>query len=1025
MFVMWHDNPQVGNSTHGKLYDHDFRNGQLPVDARISGTDRNTSAVTGIVHHTHSATGRFKVGAREQVVAIWGGGPSGIHIMIPDFDTTAAGWSNATGAIITGQIQNDRIHVHTLDADGDGLDEFIVAYMDNSDSIRFLLYDVDSLLQPSLITEYSDRRAISSQTGRVRYSVTTGDFNGDGTDEVALLRADGASGFFYEATLQIYDIDDGTMISKGSAQVSTGFNAPLQQFEMCAVAGEFIPGGGKEIAICMSLFHGTSFRKVQAEVVTLSTDLMTIGQGNYFTPTFSQGSITLGASVGDLIGDERDELVVLAGTTAFIMTMTTGDSLNVLPAFQVLPSQYAYGNDITRAMHDHVKITDVDQDGAKDIVVVYDRIGSGDGGINIRVFGVDTAGVASLKGELLHDEADPIPGSDPPLYEFRPYTFAVGNFDGLNFTIGQPEHHVLQGVAQPIVMLNAPPVHFDMLNGTVYDVNQCFNNGSCDFGATYRKQTTTSIEVSTTVQSDWLVSSGLSLSGSVSLGATVEGAPLGVGGSVTAEVSVNYEHRMLAIYGENFSNTGSSGTTLTIGVEVTAREDDRLYSTVTDYDVWEYPLYHGNEPFPRSTILTFVPLNVQATWFPSKSYAATAHVPDHEVGNVLSYPAYVQLEQNPNLDQAIAADYNNDSFVLDASSNYDWYLSMVNFESSSADTSRVVGMDVGLGMGPIRFDGNYSDKQLRSHTVSVTDQIDLQVHLGSVDMSIGDAKYTVTPYAYWDKNGALVVDYAAKPEIAPPGFPQTWWQQQYSGKPDPTFVLPWRLDPEKGFAISEPAKRKQTKDIFFSPNHVRTGDTMTVTARVRNFSLLGTQQPVTAHFYLGDPEAGGEPMVGLHGSNEVVTSGPIPAQGRLDVELLWVIPDDLSTFPRIYVVLDEDGAIDEIHEDNNTGFNVMWFSGTTDITEMQEVVVSSFLGNCYPNPVDASTTIPFELNGMGRATLTLFDQMGRRVAVLMDEVQPPGNYQVTFDVNGLAGGLYYYSLHFGDLRETRKMVVLK
>ena len=73
-------------------------------------------------------------------------------------------------------------------------------------------------------------------------------------------------------------------------------------------------------------------------------------------------------------------------------------------------------------------------------------------------------------------------------------------------------------VVQPIVLLNAPPIHFDLLDSVTHDLNECYNGSACDFGATYRKQTTTSIEVSTTVQSDWVVSAGLSQSGSVSFG---------------------------------------------------------------------------------------------------------------------------------------------------------------------------------------------------------------------------------------------------------------------------------------------------------------------------------------------------------------------------------------------------------------------------------------------------------------------------------------------------------------------------
>src|SRR5690606_25793604 len=118
------------------------------------------------------------------------------------------------------------------------------------------------------------------------------------------------------------------------------------------------------------------------------------------------------------------------------------------------------------------------------------------------------------------------------------------------------------------------------------------------------------------------ISTGLSVSGSLSAGVTVEGAPMGVGASVSVGIATNYENHLLATFGGHFSNTSTAGSTLTIGVEVTASDDDRIYSTVTDYDVWEYPVYHGNESAPRNMIMAWVPLSTQATWYASKSYTA-------------------------------------------------------------------------------------------------------------------------------------------------------------------------------------------------------------------------------------------------------------------------------------------------------------------------------------------------------------------------------------------------------------------
>ncbi|MCK7529224.1 MAG: hypothetical protein MZV64_72550 [Ignavibacteriales bacterium] len=112
------------------------------------------------------------------------------------------------------------------------------------------------------------------------------------------------------------------------------------------------------------------------------------------------------------------------------------------------------------------------------------------------------------------------------------------------------------------------------------------------------------------------------------------------------------------------------------------------------------------------------------------------------------------------------------------------------------------------------------------------------------------------------------------------GFPLTWWQEKYGNNPDPTFVLPWLLDPEKGFALGDPDKRFQTKDITFLPRKPVPGDTLTISARVRNFSLKSTSTPVSVKFYLDDPDSGGTAMIGVNGTNTVTTNGVINASGK-------------------------------------------------------------------------------------------------------------------------------------------------
>jgi hypothetical protein len=68
---------------------------------------------------------------------------------------------------------------------------------------------------------------------------------------------------------------------------------------------------------------------------------------------------------------------------------------------------------------------------------------------------------------------------------------------------------------------------------------------------------------------------------------------------------------------------------------------------------------------------------------------------------------------------------------------------------------------------------------------------------------------------------------------------------------------------------------------------------------------------------------------------------------------------------------------------------------------------------CYPNPFSGSVKIRYFLAEEGKVTLVVFDQLGQKVAVLCDEAQTAGSHEVTWNAEGLPGGVYFYRLSTG------------
>jgi hypothetical protein len=79
----------------------------------------------------------------------------------------------------------------------------------------------------------------------------------------------------------------------------------------------------------------------------------------------------------------------------------------------------------------------------------------------------------------------------------------------------------------------------------------------------------------------------------------------------------------------------------------------------------------------------------------------------------------------------------------------------------------------------------------------------------------------------------------------------------------------------------------------------------------------------------------------------------------------------------------------------------------------------------YPNPFNPSTNISYTLTNSGKVRLSVYDLLGREVAVLANEIQTAGQHQVTFSANGLSSGVYFYKLQATNGVITKKMLLMK
>lgn len=218
--------------------------------------------------------------------------------------------------------------------------------------------------------------------------------------------------------------------------------------------------------------------------------------------------------------------------------------------------------------------------------------------------------------------------------------------------------------------------------------------------------------------------------------------------------------------------------------------------------------------------------------------------------------------------------------------------------------------------------------------------------------------YKVQPYVYMARTGSgkeyLKVDYSAEPGYYP-GV-SSWWQRVYN-KPDPSFNLPW------WWTTFKKDRTMLTKEIVSTPSFPKLGEVVQVTVTVRNKALVqASDVPIT--LWRGNPENclditclfAGRTLIGATRVNV------IPAQGQRDVSFL-VKYDGTND---LHVTLDDRNDIDEIHEDNNHGYNLLFHNLREDGYTLQSIQLDRRLvlkpvkggpGKKYTQGYDVSMTI--------------------------------------------------------------------
>lgn len=86
---------------------------------------------------------------------------------------------------------------------------------------------------------------------------------------------------------------------------------------------------------------------------------------------------------------------------------------------------------------------------------------------------------------------------------------------------------------------------------------------------------------------------------------------------------------------------------------------------------------------------------------------------------------------------------------------------------------------------------------------------------------------------------------------------------------------------------------------------------------------------------------------------------------------------------------------------------------------------SFVLGQAFPNPFNPIISIPYSLEQDTHLKLNIYDLKGSLVGALVNQVQPAGSYQMTWDASNHPSGLYILKFEAGHYQTSQKIFLLK
>ena len=128
--------------------------------------------------------------------------------------------------------------------------------------------------------------------------------------------------------------------------------------------------------------------------------------------------------------------------------------------------------------------------------------------------------------------------------------------------------------------------------------------------------------------------------------------------------------------------------------------------------------------------------------------------------------------------------------------------------------------------------------------------------------------------------------------------------------------------------------------------------------------------------------------------------------------------EDILTQQSLWILLSNEGIIPQpYYPDSN------YLTSLDD--HFENAPIDFQLSQNYPNPFNPTTTINYNLTKKALVELSVFNMLGQKLVTLVSGEQSAGNYDINWDAQSYASGIYIYKLKADHFEQSRKMILLR